>query len=38
MRHGAILVVLLSGGDKGSQRRDIVEAKRLAGDWKEHDQ
>jgi len=34
MRRGLALVVLLSGGDKGSQQRDIERAKRLALDWK----
>ena len=32
MWHGDTLVILLSGGDKGSQRRDIALAKRLAKD------
>lgn len=27
-------VVLLCGGDKGSQRRDIARAERLARDWR----
>jgi putative addiction module killer protein len=30
MRRGNELVILLCGGDKGSQKRDIKEAKRLA--------
>lgn len=30
MWQGDVLVVLLNGGDKGSQRRDIALAKRLA--------
>ena len=29
-RRGATLVILLCGGDKGSQHRDIAAAKRLA--------
>lgn len=29
-RRGEMLVVLLCGGDKSTQRRDIAEAKRLA--------
>lgn len=27
-------VVMLCGGDKGSQRRDIERARRLAQDWR----
>ena len=30
MWHGEQLVLLLNGGDKGSQSRDIAKAKRLA--------
>lgn len=30
MRHGCKVVLLLCGGDKGSQRFDIARAKRLA--------
>ena len=33
LREGAALVVLLCGGVKGSQRRDIEQARRLASDW-----
>lgn len=33
LREGAT-VVLLCGGDKGSQRRDIERAGRLAEDWR----
>ena len=32
---GDTLVILLCGGDKGSQARDIKTAKRLAGNWSE---
>ena len=32
--HGRTTVVLLCGGDKGSQKRDIERAKRLAEAWK----
>ena len=31
---GADLIVLLCGGDKGSQRRDIERAKRMATEWR----
>jgi putative addiction module killer protein len=34
-RRGALLVVLLCGGDKSSQDRDIARAKRLAQEWSE---
>lgn len=30
VQHGAILIILLCGGDKGSQARDIARAKQLA--------
>jgi len=30
VRHGAVVYVLLCGGDKSSQRRDIARAKRMA--------
>jgi putative addiction module killer protein len=32
-RRGQTVIVLLSGGDKGSQARDIKAAKRLADEW-----
>jgi putative addiction module killer protein len=32
---GPIVVVLLCGGDKGSQSRDIELAKSIAAQWKE---
>lgn len=32
-RRGDSLIILLCGGDKGSQTRDIAAAKRLAGNW-----
>ncbi|AIK40844.1 MULTISPECIES: type II toxin-antitoxin system RelE/ParE family toxin [Brucella] len=35
MRRGPVIVVLLCGGDKGSQSRDIALAKDIAGQWKE---
>ena len=31
---GAELIVLLCGGDKDSQRRDIARAKRMATEWR----
>ena len=34
-RHGDIVVLLLCGGDKKSQQRDIVRAKALVVEWKE---
>ena len=30
VQHGNVLIVLLCGGDKGSQDRDIAKAKQLA--------
>lgn len=35
MRRGPVVVVLLCGGDKGSQDRDIALAKTIAAQWKE---
>jgi len=32
IKKGKVLVVLLCGGDKSTQRRDIEQAKRLAAD------
>ena len=34
IREGSTVVVLLCGGDKSSQQRDIEHAKRLAQDWR----
>ena len=34
-QRGATIIVLLCGGDKGSQAKDIETAKRLAAEWKE---
>ena len=34
-QRGDVLIVLLCGGDKGSQVRDIKLAKRLAKEWYE---
>ncbi|MGN7964180.1 type II toxin-antitoxin system RelE/ParE family toxin [Brucella sp. 22210] len=36
-QRGNLLIVLLCGGDKGSQARDIATAKRLAKEWSEQD-
>jgi putative addiction module killer protein len=33
-RHGQALVLLLCGGDKGSQQNDITRAKDYWADWK----
>jgi putative addiction module killer protein len=30
VKHGAIVIILLCGGDKKTQKRDIVRAKALA--------
>lgn len=35
MRSGAMVIVLLCGGDKRTQDKDIVAAKSLAKAWKE---
>lgn len=35
MQQGQQLVVLLCGGDKSSQARDIKQAKQIAKAWKE---
>ena len=34
IRRGSTVVVLLCGGEKGTQQRDIERAKRLAQDWR----
>ncbi len=36
-RRGSLLIVLLCGGAKSSQARDIATAKKLAKDWSEQD-
>ncbi|WFS02473.1 type II toxin-antitoxin system RelE/ParE family toxin [Rhizobium tumorigenes] len=38
LRRRSVLVVLLVGGDKSTQRRDIIEAKRLCAEWRERNQ
>lgn len=35
IQRGRVLVVLLCGGDKSTQDRDIRQAKALAGEWKD---
>ena len=35
MRRGNEIVILLCGGDKSSQAKDIETAKRLAEEWRE---
>lgn len=35
IRSADIMIMLLCGGDKDSQVRDIAEAKRLAGEWRD---
>ena len=37
IRQGATVVVLLCGGDKDSQRRDIARARQLAAEWRQAD-
>ena len=34
MQQGAVVVVLLCGGDKRTQQEDIAKAKMLAEEWK----
>jgi putative addiction module killer protein len=34
LQRGPVLIVLLCGGDKSSQERDITQAKALAAEWK----
>lgn len=35
MRRGPLVVVLLCGGDKRTQNRDIAKAKAIAAQWKD---
>ena len=37
MRRGAVIIVLLCGGDKSTQQADIKEAKELASAWMEEE-
>jgi putative addiction module killer protein len=36
-RRGNLIVVLLCGGDKSTQTRDIAAARKLAIEWREQD-
>jgi putative addiction module killer protein len=35
-RSGDIVAILLCGGDKSTQQRDIENAKRIAKEWQQH--
>jgi len=35
MQQGGILTLLLCGGDKTTQQKDIAAARRIAAEWKE---
>lgn len=35
LQHGPLLIILLCGGDKSTQDRDIARAKALAAQWKD---
>jgi len=34
LQRGPVLIVLLCGGDKSTQEKDITQAKALAAEWK----
>jgi putative addiction module killer protein len=35
MQRGRLVVILLCGGDKSTQRKDILRAKAIAAQWKD---
>ena len=35
MQRGSLVIILLCGGDKSTQPRDISEARRIASEWKD---
>ncbi|HQW34125.1 MAG TPA: hypothetical protein PL074_00565 [Thermoflexales bacterium] len=37
VKRGNMIIILLCGGDKSSQSKDIKTAKRLASEWNESD-
>jgi len=37
VRRGETIIILLCGGDKSTQAKDIKTAKRLAAEWREDD-
>jgi putative addiction module killer protein len=38
IQRGAMLILLLCGGDKSTQPKDIERARRLASNWKNEDE
>lgn len=38
LQQGGQLIVLLCGGDKASQRKDIEQAQQIAAEWKNDEQ